>query len=123
MTPNQIEAMIDRIVALFPASQVPRNTIKSGWIQDDFLLDASVNDCRKALDILRDTSVKFPSLKEVHSALLRVRGTRTEEVLIGCELCDGSGWDTGITPDKPLGYRHIVEGKEYSYVKRCSCSS
>ena len=123
MTPNQIEMMIDRIVALFPASQVPRNTIKNGWTQDDFLIKASVEEGRKALDILRETSTKFPSLKEVHNALLRVRGTRTEEVLVGCELCDGSGWDTGISLERPLGYRRSFKGQEYSYVKKCSCSS
>ncbi len=123
MTPNQIEMMIDRIVALFPASQVPRNTIKTGWVQDDFLIKASLEEGRKALDVLRETCVKFPSLKEVHRAFLLVRGTRTEEVLVGCELCDGSGWDTGITLDRPLGYRQVADGKEYSYVKKCVCSS
>ena len=124
MTPNQIETMIDRIVALFPASQIPRNTIKTGWVQDDFLLQADVMEGRKALDILRDSVVKFPSLKEVHGAFLRARGTRTQEVTnTGCEICEGSGWDNGITPTTPLGYRQTFNGHEYSYVKKCRCNS
>jgi len=123
MTPNQIETMIDRIVALFPSSTIPRNTIKTGWVQDDFLLDADVADGRKALEILRDTYVKFPSLKEVHNAFRRVQSTTTAEVSAGCILCDNTGWDTGITADEPQGYRKSFGGYEYSFVKRCRCSS
>lgn len=120
MTPIQIETMIDRIIALFPSTPIPKNTIRAGWVQDDFLLNADVADGREALKVLLQRCDKFPNLKQVHDAISSLQATRTQEVLV-CQLCNGTGWDTGITEEQPLGYRYTVNGQEYSYVKKCVC--
>ena len=120
MTPIQIETMIDRIIALFPSTPIPKNTIRAGWVQDEFLLNADVADGREALNVLLQRCDRFPNLKQVHDAINSFRATSTQEVLV-CQLCDGTGWDTGITEQQPLGYRYTVNGQEYSYVKKCVC--
>ena len=120
MTPIQIESMIDRIIALFPSTPIPKNTIRAGWIQDNFLLNADVAEGREALSVLLQRHDKFPNLKQVHDAINSLRATSIQELLV-CELCNGTGWDTGVTEEQPLGYRHTVDNKEYSFVKKCDC--
>jgi hypothetical protein len=58
-TNAQIEGMVDRICGLFPTTQIGRNTVKNAWVTDEFLLDADVDDARKARTGSRSTVRSF----------------------------------------------------------------
>ena len=73
MTPMQIEGMVDRICGLFPTTIIGRNTVKNALTTDEFLLNSSVEDARKATDWIKINSEKFPaSLREMHNIFRKV---------------------------------------------------
>jgi len=123
----QIEGMIDRICGLFPTSQIARNTVKSTWTNDDFLLYQSVDDARKIIPIVMDKHDKFPSLKEIHNAFRQLHNISADPIVMDCEICLGQGWDTGERwnfADKILldeCYTEMHLGHQYRVVKRCAC--
>ncbi len=125
MTPMQIEGMIDRICGLFPTTQIGRNTVKSAWVVDDFLLDADVEDARKVTDWIKINSDKFPSsLKELHNIFRNVRGQSEIKSQIKCDLCNGSLWDDGISySDDGRQLTHqptvVFQGHTYKLVRPC----
>ena len=125
MTPTQIEAMIDRICGLFPTSQIGRNTVKNTWTGDEFLLKQEVDDARKVLPLVMHTFDKFPSLKEVHNMFKQLRTSEPKQPHFLCEICLGSGWDSGERWENGVQlcgrYEKIVLDHTYTFVIRCEC--
>ena len=128
MTPMQIEGMVDRICGLFPTTIIGRNTVKNAWTTDDFLLNASVEDARKATDWIKINSEKFPaSLREMHNIFRKVTGSHQMKGEILCDVCNGELWDDGVRFDKndrQISDQFTVElhGQMYKVVRPCpSC--
>ena len=127
MNTLQIEGMIDRICGLFPTSQIARNTVKSTWTNDNFLLYQSVEDARHIIPIVMEQFDKFPSLKEVHQVFKQLHSHDTPAIIEYCDICCNSGWDNGQRwnfADKILLDDYFTEihlGKEYRVVKKCVC--
>jgi hypothetical protein len=130
MNPEKIDKFIDRLCGLFPKDNVARNTVKNAWHSDGVMLDASYEDCVKALQIL-EKDKWFPSLNRVKEVL---RGLApAKQFSKYCNKCEGSGWDTGIrmkrdyskedeTWDMVRGTYEIEEfGHTYSVARQCSC--
>jgi len=127
MNSAQIEGMIDRICDLFPTSQIARNTVKSAWTNDNFLLYQSVEDARHIIPIVLEQFDKFPSLKEVHQVFKQLHSHDKPPIIEYCDICCNSGWDNGQRwnfADKILLDDYFTEihlGKEYRVVKKCVC--
>lgn len=125
MTPAQIEGMIDRICGIYASHNVSRNSMKGAWSQDDFLLSVPVDRGREVLALV-EMHGKIPSLPEIKSMFHRLM--RSQQGVAGvtrpdCHICGGSGWDSGVSPDNPEGYREWFEhGGYYARVSRiCPC--
>lgn len=128
MTPMQIEGMVDRICGLFPTTIIGRNTVKNAWTTDEFLLNASVEDARKATDWIKINSEKFPaSLREMHNIFRKVTGSHQIKSEMLCDVCNGELWDDGVRFDKndrQISDQFTVEshGQIYKVVRPCpSC--
>ena len=127
MNAVQIEGMIDRICGLFPTNQIARNTVKSTWTNDNFLLYQSVEDARHIIPIVMEQFDKFPSLKEVHQVFKQLHTYDTPAIIEYCDICCNSGWDDGQRwnfADKILLDDYFTEihlGKEYRVVRKCVC--
>lgn len=125
MTPMQIEGMVDRICGLFPTTIIGRNTVKNAWTTDEFLLNSSVEDARKATDWIKINSEKFPaSLREMHNIFRKVNGSHQIKSEMSCDVCNGELWDDGIRFDengRQLNDQYTVElhGQIYKVVRPC----
>lgn len=130
MTPSQIEGMIDRIVGIFPAHNVSRNTMKATWGQDTYLLSLDVDDARKVIDLVEQHG-RIPSLPEIKAMFGQLFNANRKVVFTACDICDGNGWDTGwritqLTDVESLHASFYTEthlGKTYTVVKRCACGN
>lgn len=125
MTPMQIEGMVDRICGLFPTTIIGRNTVKNAWTTDEFLLNASVEDARKATDWIKINSEKFPaSLREMHNIFRKVTGSHQIKSEMLCDVCNGELWDDGIRFDqngRQLNDQYTIEVHDliYKVVRPC----
>ena len=129
MTPAQIEGMIDRIVGIFPAHNVSRNTMKSTWGQDLYLLSIDVDDARKVMPLVEQHG-KIPSLPEMKRMFSEMFNKNSKITFTGCDICNGDGWDTGLRVEEREGVGVVVqdlftetdeEGVTRTVVKRCAC--
>lgn len=133
MTPLQIETLVDRLCGIFPKDNIARNTVKLAWKTDELLIDTPVEVGRVALSKLENDPC-FPSLARVKNVIRSLKPKVTNAVT--CTKCDGGGWDTGITLSivdlnadikhqmkiRTWTYTELVDGREYTVVKRCECS-
>lgn len=131
MTPAQIEGMIDRIVGVFPAHNVSRNTMKATWGQDLYLLSIDVDDARKVMPLVEEHG-KIPSLPEIKRMFSQLFNKNRKVEFKACDICNGDGWDTGLRVGTRNGISVIVqdlyrEANEFGYtatvVKRCACGN
>lgn len=124
MTPAQIEGMIDRIVGIFPAHNVSRNTMKSTWSQDTYLLSVDVDDARKVIEKVEEHG-RIPSLPEIKSMFGSMFNANRKIVFNACDICNGDGWDTGWRSNDPTGgfFTETFLGNTYTVVKRCACGN
>lgn len=131
MTPAQIEGMIDRICGIYPTNNVYRKGMRSTWSLDDFLLSVDVDDARKVLAIV-EMHGKIPTLPEMKQMFRQMWGGNTlgERVVVKCEICTETGWDTGMRFTQPvLGTSSLAQGfytethlgNEYTVVSPCAC--
>lgn len=136
MKPSSLDLFIDRLCGIFPRDNIARNTTKSAWAKDDFLLDVPEELSKKAL-LFIENDKGFPTLarvKEVFRMLMKA----TVVAGVECNICDGNGWDTGIRYDfnklvevngEMIGtmtsgpFTSEVLGREYTHVVQCKCVS
>ncbi len=127
MTPAQIEGMIDRIVGVFPAHNVSRNTMKATWGQDTYLLSIDVDDARKVMPLVEEFG-KIPSLPEIKRMFSQLFNANRKIEFKACDICHGDGWDTGLR----VGangvilqdyYTETENGNTYTVVRRCACGN
>lgn len=112
MTPARIELFIDRLCSFWPTTNIARNTLKSGWVHSEILVDATDEDGRKVLDFCKGLP-QFPSLAQVEHMFKREMGWGKQEV--GCKECDYNLW-VRTEDTEWMGYK-------YSQVKRCRCAT
>lgn len=120
MKKEHIELLIDRLCGMFPGIHVPRNTIKSTWVNDKFLQEVSETLGKKVL-LTVESDKTFPSLariKEVFRSMLPSTGQR------GCPKCGYTGFDNGITfkEDGSLDTWRYTD-KNGTYIKACGCQT
>lgn len=133
MTPAQIEGMIDRICGIYPTSNVYRKGMRSTWSQDDFLLTVDVEDGRKVMDLV-ELHGKIPSLPDIKQMLRSMWNSNAtyQPIVVKCEVCAESGWDTGIRMRfEPTAvyqremthdlYTEEFQGNTYTVVRPCAC--
>jgi hypothetical protein len=125
--------MIDRICGIYPTNNVYRKGMRSTWSQDDFLLSVDVDDARKVMDLV-EVHGKVPSLPEIKQMLRMMwnKSATHQPIVVKCEICAESGWDTGIRlkKDPTAMYGCVVSeyvtteeflGNTYSVVRPCAC--
>jgi hypothetical protein len=114
VTPTQIEAMIDRICAMFPTVPVPKNGMKNLWKEDALLLAVDVKQGRAVMALVErhGTVPSLPELKRMFRSLMD--DGKAKEV---CADCNGTCWISGV-PYLDDFTNKMVEG-----VIRCKCSS
>lgn len=131
MTPSQIEGMIDRIVGIFPSHQVSRNTMKSTWSLDDFLLSVDVEDGRKVISLV-EAHGKIPSLPEMKQLFRRMWDVNAihQKITVRCDVCRNTGWDDGFRETEEIMGQYAVTqerytethfGVTYTVVQPCAC--
>ena len=125
MTPAQIRGMIDRICGMYASHPVNKQGMKKAWVEDQFLLGFSVVKAREVIPVVEQHG-KIPTLAEIKQMLERVLEASVSNVRAvdeDCEICGGSGWDSGVTPDNPEGYKRTENGSTYRFAKVCPCRS
>jgi hypothetical protein len=111
MTPARIELFIDRLCSFWPTTNIARNTLKSGWVHSDVLVDATDEQGRKVLDFCKGLP-QFPTLGQIEHMFKKEMGH--VNVQLGCEKCEGQLW----VPIDDL----VWMGYTYSQVRRCECA-
>jgi hypothetical protein len=116
---------VDRICGLFPTTQIGRNTVKNAWVTDEFLLDADVDDARKARTGSRSTVRSF-LIRCVNctASLGRSLDRSKLRAKFVCILCNGLLWDEGISysdDGRQLTeqYTEVFHGHTYKVVRPC----
>lgn len=117
MLPENIERFVDRLCALYPGTQLARNTIKAGWREDKELRQAPVDLCRSALLIIEKDG-HFPSLHRVKQVIKQLKPKEETSV---CPVCCGSGWDDGMNTINERYTEQLEDGSTRTYVKMCPC--